>query len=54
MTDTRTERRLNLPADRTLGAIVSLIRQNPTEDYYVYERPPCWYVGLGKRASLRA
>ncbi|HAK0820312.1 TPA: salicylate synthase [Salmonella enterica] len=52
MTDTRTELRLNLPADRTLAAIVSLIRQNPTEDYYVYERPPCWYVGLGKRASL--
>ncbi|ADU72100.1 MAG: salicylate synthase [Pantoea sp.] len=52
MTDTRTELRLNLPADQTLAAIVSLIRQNPTEDYYVYERPPCWYVGLGKRASL--
>lgn len=52
MTDTRSELRLNLPAERTLAAIVSLIRQNPTEDYYVYERPPCWYVGLGKRASL--
>ncbi|WOA52084.1 salicylate synthase [Dickeya solani] len=52
MTETRTELRLNMPVDQMLAAIVSLIRQNPTEDYYVYERPPCWYVGLGKRASL--
>ncbi|QLH62592.1 salicylate synthase [Serratia symbiotica] len=52
MANTFTQARLTLPADQTLAAIVSLIRQNAGENYFVYERAPRWYIGLGKKAQL--
>lgn len=51
MANTFTQARLTLPADQTLAAIVSLIRQNAGENYFVYERAPRWYIGLGKRRN---
>lgn len=52
MTENRCEMRLTLPANATLQAIVQVLNQVEIDDYYVYERPPCWYLGLGVRASL--
>lgn len=52
MTENRYHMRLTLPAGLALHAIVQILHQSKEDDYYVYERPPCWYVALGQQASM--
>ncbi|KVE24482.1 salicylate synthase [Burkholderia singularis] len=41
-----------LPKSRVLPLIEALLNHYANEDQYVYERGPCWYVGIGAKASL--
>lgn len=53
MVNQRYEYTMTIDAERTLSAIYTVIRQSAGDDYFLYENPPCWCLGLGRVATLQ-